>query len=126
MLNINSIIKSSRPALPQIYAYTTPEIKRHDGWTKIGYTEQDVNERIAQQTHTADVIAKLEWHGNATYADSGEVFHDTDFHAYLRKLGVKDQPKTEWFEIDPPQAKDRFQEFRKNHGILDGLGASDY
>lgn len=124
--NITGKVKSTRPALPQIYAYTTPEIRRHDGWTKIGYTEQDVNVRIVQQTHTADVIAKLEWHGNATYEDTGEVFHDTDFHTYLRHLGINDQPGTEWFEINPPNAKGRFHEFRENHGILDGLGASDY
>lgn len=124
--DITGKVKSTRPALPQIYAYTTPEIRRHDGWTKIGYTEQDVNVRIAQQTHTADVIAKLEWHGNATYEDTGEVFHDTDFHTYLRHLGINDQPGTEWFEINPPNAKGRFHEFRENHGILDGLGASDY
>ena len=124
--DITGKVKSTRPALPQIYAYTTPEIRRHDGWTKIGYTEQDVNVRIAQQTHTADVIAKLEWHGNATYEDTGEVFHDTDFHTYLRNLSINDQPGTEWFEINPPNAKGRFHEFRKNHGILDGLGASDY
>lgn len=90
--DITGKVKSTQPALPQIYAYTTPEIRRHDGWTKIGYTEQDVNVRIAQQTHTADVIAKLEWHGNATYEDTGEVFHDTDFHTYLRNLGINDQP----------------------------------
>lgn len=24
--------------VPKIYAYTTPEIARHNGWTKIGYT----------------------------------------------------------------------------------------
>lgn len=124
--DITGKVKSTRPALPQIYAHTTPEIRRHDGWTKIGYTEQDVNVRIAQQTHTADVIAKLEWHGNATYEDTGEVFHDTDFHTYLRHLGINDQPGTEWFEINPPNAKGRFHEFRENHGILDGLGASDY
>ena len=124
--DITGKVKSTRPALPQIYAYTTPEIRRHDGWTKIGYTEQDVNVRIVQQTHTADVIAKLEWHGNATYEDTGEVFHDTDFHTYLRHLGINNQPGTEWFEINPPNAKGRFHEFRENHGILDGLGASDY
>lgn len=124
--DITGKVKSTRPALPQIYAYTTPEIRRHDGWTKIGYTEQDVNVRIAQQTHTADVIAKLEWHGNATYEDTGEVFHDTDFHTYLRHLGINNQPGTEWFEINPPNARGRFHEFRENHGILDGLGASDY
>ena len=120
------VIKTTDRVVPMIYAYTTPEIARHNGWTKIGYTEQDVETRIAQQTHTADVIAKLEWHGNATYEDTGEVFHDTDFHTYLRHLGINDQPGTEWFEINPPNAKGRFHEFRENHGILDGLGASDY
>ena len=48
-----------------IYAYTTPEITRHDGWTKIGYTEQSVEKRIEQQAHTIDVIYHEEWKGNA-------------------------------------------------------------
>lgn len=40
--------------VPKIYAYTTPEIARHNGWTKIGYTEQpSVKKRIEQQTKTA-------------------------------------------------------------------------
>ena len=57
--DISDLVKTSRPALPQIYAYTTPEIARHDGWTKIGYTEQNVEKRLAQQTHTADVQARV-------------------------------------------------------------------
>ena len=48
-------LQTAKKIVPMIYAYTTPEIKRHDGCTKIGYTEQDVDKRIAQQTHTADV-----------------------------------------------------------------------
>ena len=35
-------INTAKKVTPKIYAYTTPEIARHDGWTKIGYTEQDV------------------------------------------------------------------------------------
>ena len=50
--DISSLVRTSRPALPQIYAYTTPEIARHDGWTKIGYTEQNVETRLKQQTAT--------------------------------------------------------------------------
>ena len=53
-INISQIIETTAPAVPQIYAYTTPEIARHNGWTKIGYTEQDVRKRIKQQTHTAE------------------------------------------------------------------------
>ncbi|MBQ5558120.1 MAG: DEAD/DEAH box helicase family protein [Aeriscardovia sp.] len=116
--DISSLVKTSRPALPQIYAYTTPEISSHDGWTKIGYTEQNVERRLRQQTHTADVAVKLQWHGNATFEDTGETFRDTDFHGYLRKLGVRNKPGTEWFEIEPTPAHQRFYEFRENHGVV--------
>ena len=117
--DISNLVKTSRPALPQIYAYTTPEIARHDGWTKIGYTEQNVRERLEQQAHTIDVVYKLEWHGNATFEDTGETFHDTDFHGYLRKLDVRYKPGTEWFEIEPDPAHVRFYEFRENHGVVE-------
>ncbi len=124
IVDITGYVKTARPALPQIYAYTTPEIARHDGWTKIGYTEQSVEKRLVQQTHTADVEYKLEWHGNATYEDTGETFHDTDFHGYLRKLDVKDKPGTEWFEIAPDPAHVRFYEFRENHGVVEDAPAA--
>lgn len=125
--DISKLVNTSHPALPQIYAYTTPEIARHDGWTKIGYTEQDVDTRLKQQMHTADVEYKLEWHGNATYEDTGETFHDTDFHGYLRKLDIVSKPGTEWFEIEPSPAHQRFYEFRENHGIVgDTLATVEY
>ena len=38
--DISKLVNTSHPALPQIYAYTTPEIARHNGWTKIGYTAE--------------------------------------------------------------------------------------
>ena len=41
-------IKTAKRVVPMIYAYTTPEIARHDGWTKIGYTEQAVEKRLKQ------------------------------------------------------------------------------
>lgn len=122
--DISTLVKTSRPALPQIYAYTTPEIARHTGWTKIGYTEQNVETRLAQQTHTADVAYQLEWHGNATFEDTGETFHDTDFHGYLKKLSVTNKPGTEWFEIAPSPAHLRFYEFRENHGIVEDAAAT--
>lgn len=125
--DISKLVNTSHPALPQIYAYTTPEIARHNGWTKIGYTEQDVDTRLKQQMHTADVEYKLEWHGNATYEDTGETFHDTDFHGYLRKLDIVSKPGTEWFEIEPSPAHQRFYEFRENHGIVgDALAPVEY
>ncbi|EWC94476.1 type III restriction enzyme, res subunit [Atopobium sp. ICM42b] len=125
--DISKLVNTSHPALPQIYAYTTPEIARHNGWTKIGYTEQNVDTRLKQQMHTADVEYKLEWHGNATYEDTGETFHDTDFHGYLRRLDIVSKPGTEWFEIEPSPAHQRFYEFRENHGIVgDALAPVEY
>lgn len=124
--DITGKVKTSHPAIPQIYAYTTPEIARHDGWTKIGYTEQDVNQRIRQQVHTANVEAHLEWHGNATWEDGSGTFRDTDFHSYLRKLGVENDPENEWFHIAPDPAHTHFYEFRENHGVLDTPLASEY
>lgn len=124
--DITSRVKTSRPALPQIYAYTTPGITYHDGWTKIGYTEQDVETRVKQQTHTAGIRPIIHWRGNATYEYSGETFRDTDFHNYLRKLDIENESNTEWFKIEPTPAKARFYEFRENRGRLDAPTAIGY
>ena len=71
-------LRTARQVVPMIYAYTTPEIARHNGWTKIGYTEQSVDKRLKQQTHTADVLYHEEWRGNAVYDDgSGEAMPST-------------------------------------------------
>ena len=116
-------IKTTKKVIPMIYAYSTPEIVRHNGWVKIGYTEkQTTEERQKQQSHTVDVILKEEWKGNAIFEDgSGEIFHDTDFQAYLRKLGIENKKGTEWFHIDGKTSKNRFYEFRSNRGILETL-----
>ncbi|OUO35145.1 restriction endonuclease [Olsenella sp. An290] len=119
-------IKTSRPAIPQIYAYSTPEIVRHNGWLKIGYTEQSVDVRIDQQTYTADVIKKLEWHGNATWEDGSGTFRDEPFQAYLEKLGYERMPKKEWFRIGVAESKQHFYEFRENHGVLGTPSAIPY
>ena len=113
-------IKTTKPAVPMIYAYTTPEIKRHDGWIKIGYTEQDVGKRLAQQMHTADVQYQVEWQLPAIYEDgSGESFRDTDFHRYLALKNVERTPGTEWFHIMPRPAKDMLRDFRERTDDLD-------
>lgn len=114
-------IQTTKQVVPMIYGYSTPEVMRHNGWTKIGYTEQEVETRIKQQTHTADVKWNLEWKGNATFDDgSGEIFTDKDFHAYLRKSGVEQETgkNNEWFHISGSDSKQMFHDFREDHGIL--------
>lgn len=125
-IDISQIIETTAPAVPQIYAYTTPEIARHNGWTKIGYTEQDVRERIKQQTHTADVQWHLEWSGNATWEHRAGTFRDTDFHAYLEKQGIEREPKKEWFKISGDESHQQFYRFRDTDGVLDTPGAASY
>lgn len=121
-------IKTAKQIEPKCYAYTTPEIKRHDGWTKIGYTEQDdVKRRIQQQTQTADIKFNLEWAEKAVYEDgTGDSFKDKDFHAYLSKKDIEKLPDTEWFHILPKESYDEFVYFRKNRGILETYGALPY
>ena len=113
MTNIPTI-QSYKPIIPMIYAYTTPTVPEHQGWTKIGYTDsQTVKQRIAEQTHTADIQYKLLWTDNAIYKDgSGVSFTDHDFHRFLTdKCNVERKPKTEWFHIDGSKARELFDEF---------------
>lgn len=100
--------------VPKIYAYTTPEIARHNGWTKIGYTEQpSVRKRIEQQTKTADVRFNIEWQQEARYTDgSGEYFTDHNFHDYLERFeDIKREPNTEWFNVDGPTSQQLLWKF---------------
>lgn len=120
-------IQTRKSVKPMCYAYTTPQIRDHDGWTKIGYTENDVGQRIAQQTQTADVIANLEWAEHAVYADgTGDTFRDTDFHTYLIKNDIERKPGTEWFCVSPDTSHNMFFDFTKNRGILTSLGVIEY
>lgn len=131
--SIQGQIKTSSKVVPMIYAYTTPGITYHDGYIKIGYTEQDVDERIYQQTHTAGIKAHKEWQGTATFDDgTGDTFRDSDFHAYLRKQGIQQpqdegneyfdpEDRNEWFHISPADSRSRFYEFRSNRGVLEDV-----
>lgn len=106
-------IRSFARIVPMIYAYNTPGVSYHDGWTKVGYTErQTVEQRIEQQTHTAHIHWELAWADNAMYKDSsGEYFTDHDFHDYLESLQVEREPRTEWFHADGGTLLGHFQRF---------------
>ena len=124
-------IQTTKKTVPMIYAYTTPGVTYHEGYTKIGYTEQDVKKRLKQQGNTPWIDIKEEWKGTAIFDDgSGDTFTDKQFHTYLRKLGVK-QPideennnfdkreRNEWFHISPSDSHTRFFEFKSNRGIVE-------
>lgn len=112
-------ISTTKEVIPVCYAYTTPELRKHDGWTKIGFTERDADKRIREQVNTSDVDYKLEWANNAVYEGSNETFGDSDFHKYLINLGFKRKEGKEWFEIEPDLAELNFFKFRKNRGLIE-------
>ena len=112
-------IQTTTQVVPQCYAYTTPGVPAHDGWTKIGFTERDVETRIREQTHTAGVEHKTWWAMRAAFMTPPyDTFTDREFHSYLKKLGVPREMGTEWFQIDPNVAEQNFFDFTKNHGVL--------
>ena len=132
---INNMIRTTKEVIPVIYAYTTPEIKRHDGWTKIGDTGRDAGRRIDEQAFTVDVEYRLEWRANAVYEGTNETFRDHDFHAYMQKQGIERGKGTnyqgklvdnEWFRIKPQDAKTMLYDFRADRGIIKALGAVPY
>lgn len=126
-------VKTSVAVTPMIYAYTTPGIVYHDGWTKIGYTERDVDIRIKEQTQTANIIAKKEWQDIAIFSDGKTRFTDKEFHAYLAKNDIErkePQPDSEgcpeWFKISGDDSYALFSKFRRDMGVLQSLGVVPY
>ncbi|WP_031578817.1 DEAD/DEAH box helicase [Ruminobacter sp. RM87] len=112
-------IKTTSKVMPQCYAYTTPGVPSHDGWTKLGFTERDTETRIKEQTHTVNVEHKTWWTMRAMFmTEPYGTFKDTDYHTYLEKLGFKRENGTEWFYIDPIVARGHFIDFTQNHGVI--------
>ena len=115
-------IHSFNSFVRMMYAYRTPEIARHNGWLKIGDTEQGVHKRIKQQTHTADVRFELEWKDIAMFRDDCTYFRDHDFHDFLTQYkGIERNDHTEWFRIDGQELRRCFEEFVSRNYQQKGL-----
>lgn len=112
-------ISTTKEVVPVCYAYTTPGVIYHEGWTKIGFTERDVETRIREQVGTAGIRYKIEWEKNAVYEGSNDTFRDSDFHKYLENNNIEREPGLEWFKIDPLLAKSKFDEFKENRGLIE-------
>ena len=116
-------IKTVAVTLPLIYCYSTPDIPYHDGWVKIGYTEQTVEQRN-KYLNTGGIRWVDEWHEFAVFTDGSNIpFTDDDFRAYLLSKGVNNKNTfgengeplgDEWYEISSEKAKEYFDEYRKS------------
>lgn len=93
-----------RPEItPTIYAYELVDVASHKGYLKVGYTERDVDTRVAEQMHTSAVSYRIVIRASAMRPD-GSCFTDHDVHAVLKKKGYMQlnagDDKNEWFKCD--------------------------
>ena len=93
-----------RPEItPTIYAYELVDVASHKGYLKVGYTERDVDTRVAEQMHTSAVSYRIVIRASAMRPD-GSCFIDHDVHAVLKKKGYMQlnagDDKNEWFKCD--------------------------
>lgn len=131
-------INTSRKVKPQCYAYTLPTVSEKNGWTKIGYTERDVETRIREQVQVLALRHRTEWVEEAKF-NNGKIFNDKAFHAYLVKGNIQQDSYTytdqagdehsepaEWFYISPEDSHRRFFEFRDSMGVYEAGAVMPY
>ncbi len=82
-------------ANPTIYAYELVGVETHKGLLKVGFTNRNSKDRIAEQLKTSRVKYKIVMEESAMRSD-GSAFTDFDIHRYLRKRGIKNT-EGEWF-----------------------------
>lgn len=117
--------KTINESIPVIYCYAetgrTDGKPVNEGWCKIGYTEQSVEARVKQQTHTAGTIGHIQWVSNAVYEGTNDCFNDHDFHNYLVTIGVERCASTELFHISPYDAEQHMDNFKKRRAFRNVL-----
>jgi hypothetical protein len=85
-----------RPAAtPTIYAYELVGVDTHTGLLKIGYTDRDAQQRVAEQLKTARLKYNIVFEESAMKND-GSSFTDHDIHRYLRRRRFENVDG-EWF-----------------------------
>lgn len=107
-------IQTTKKIIPQIYAWSTPDIPKYKNWLKIGYTTRDPKKRVAEQGSQLDIKKNIEWHYEARFLNGKGYFDDHAFHDFLTR--VKKIPResgSEWFDYTPDPRKSRkdFSEF---------------
>lgn len=108
MADIFDQYASGRPEIkPTIYAFKDNN-PNNEGLLKIGYTEQDVQQRLSQiyTIKTADGKSPFEivWTESALYED-GTSFMDHEVHRALNTKGIKALNKSEWFKCSVSDVK---------------------
>lgn len=91
-----------RPSVqPTIYVYKLDGVASHKGYIKVGYTERDVERRVAEQLQTSGIPYRILLKESAMRSD-GTCFTDHDVHAILCRKGIpqlkEGTRRSEWFK----------------------------
>ena len=93
---MNKTFFPPRPsATPTIYAYELVGVDTHTGLLKIGYTDRDAQQRVAEQLKTARLKYNIVFEEPAMKND-GSSFTDHDIHRHLRRRRFENVDG-EWF-----------------------------
>lgn len=115
-ISLSEILHKRPDVVPTIYGYILPDVKGHDGYIKIGYTDRkDTETRIREQLHTAAINFKILFKESAMRAD-GTCFTDKDVHRLLKHKGFlqlnEGADKNEWFRCTLSDALTAIEEIR--------------
>ena len=114
-ISLSEILHTRPAVVPTIYGYILPDVKDHDGYIKIGYTDRDVETRIKEQLHAAAIKFKVLFKESAMRPD-GTCFTDKDVHKLLRHKGFlqlnEGEDRNEWFRCTLTDALTAIEEMR--------------
>lgn len=114
-ISLSEILHTRPAVVPTIYGYVLPDVKDHDGYIKIGYTDRDVETRIKEQLHAAAIKFKVLFKESAMRPD-GTCFTDKDVHRLLRHKGFlqlnEGEDRNEWFRCTLTDALTAVEELR--------------
>ena len=114
-ISLSEILHTRPAVVPTIYGYVLPDVKDHDGYIKIGYTDRDVETRIKEQLHAAAIKFKVLFKESAMRPD-GTCFTDKDVHRLLRHKGFlqlnEGEDRNEWFRCALTDALTAVEELR--------------
>jgi len=117
MANENKYFPDKPEVNPRIYAYKLIGVPDHEGFLKIGETNQDVHDRIKQQTQTAGITYELVLDVSASKND-GNTIRDHEVRARLIEKGhQKLNPKIpnlgkEWLRCEKADIESTINEIK--------------
>ena len=115
-ISLSEILHTRPAVVPTIYGYILPDLKDHDGYIKVGYTDRkDTETRIREQLHAAAIKFKVLFKESAMRPD-GTCFTDKDVHRLLRHKGFlqlnEGEDRNEWFKCTLTDALTAIKELR--------------